>query len=227
MLRILLSLLLIVTCTAPAVAGGYLYRFKVEGRTVIKDYVPAELAPLGYDVLDSRGMVIRTVARELTASEIAERDRRIAAEKALEARKEARRKQDMDILRQYTSATDISRSLKRKVEDMRSQIAQQELLQQDLKNKLEQQQERAAGYERKGREVPDSLRVDIERLQTGLADIDAGIARREASIKALEDDYEQLFFRFRVLHVYPPGTLEEDVDPQRLPADARSGAPAG
>ena len=226
MLKLLSGLLLLTVTATHALAGNYFYRFSVEGRTVIKDYVPAELAPLGYEVLDSRGMVIRTVARELTASEIAERERRIAAAKALEARKEARRKQDMDILRQYASAADITRSLKRKVDDMRSQIAQQMLLQQDLRNKLEQQQGRAAGHERNGRDVPDSLRVDIERLQAGLADIDAGIARREASITALEQDYEQLYFRFRVLHVYEPGTLEEEVDPQRLPEDVRDDSPS-
>ncbi len=221
MIRLLICTLCLLTLALPASAAGNLYRFKVDGRIVIKDYVPSDLAPLGYEVLNSRGMVVDVVPRELTAAEIAERERQLAAQKALDERIEKRRKQDMDILRQYASSADIERALQRKLDDAQSQITQQELLQQDLRNKLEQQQERAAGYERNGQAVPDSLRVDIERLQIGLKDIEQGIARRQEGIATLKQEFDQLFYRFRVLKVYKPGILPENVDEQSLPADPR------
>ena len=221
MFRALICTCLLLSFSTTALAAGNLYRFRVDGRVVIKDYVPAELAPLGYEVLNNRGMVIDVVPRELTAAEIAERERKEAEQKALEERIERRRKADMDILRQYATIADIERALKRKLDDLESQITQQTLLQQDLRSKLEQQQERAAGYERNGQAVPDSLTVDIQRLQRGLDDIGAGIAQREEGIVQLRQDFETLFFRFRVLKVYEPGVLPEAVDPERLPADER------
>ena len=93
-----------------SLAAGNVYRFNVDGQVVIKDSVPADLAPLGYDVLNSRGMLVKRVPRELTPEEIAERDRLKAEQEARNVRIEQRKQKDKDLMRIYSTVADVDRA---------------------------------------------------------------------------------------------------------------------
>ena len=76
-----------------------LYRFVNEdGIVVLSNSIPPELVSRGYDVVRGDGTLVRVVPRELTPTEVAERERQLAQEKAAAARRhgsrESRRRSD-------------------------------------------------------------------------------------------------------------------------------------
>lgn len=219
MIRQYLWATILVLIIPAALAGTNVYRFNVDGQIIIKDYVPAELAPLGYQVLNAQGMVVRTVARELTANEIAERDRKIELERKRQARIDERKKADRDLLRLFATVDDVDRALTRKSEEVLTHIELQKRRIVDVQGKLESAQQVAANIERRGQAVSPDLKLEIEQYQQAIQDNELGIEQRYKSLKALEDEYAAFRYRVNVLTVYPLGTLSEDVDPARLPSE--------
>lgn len=207
---------LLILATPVVVAASNVYRFNVDGQIIIKDMVPADLAPLGYQVLNGQGMVIRTVPRELTPSEIAGRDRKIEIERQYQLRIEKRKNSDRDLLRLYTSISDVERALKRKSDEVRAHIDLQKRRLVDMRNKLESAQQVAANMERRGQEVSADLKAEISQYQQTIKDNELGIIEREQMIVSLDKEYSDVRYRLQVLTVYPPGTLPENVDPERL-----------
>jgi len=200
-----------------ALAAGNVYRFNVDGQVVIKDTIPAELAPLGYDVINSKGMVVKRVPRELTAAEIAERDQRKAEQEARLAHIAARKEKDRDLLRIYSTVADVDRALSRKSEEVVTQKDLQARRAEDLNEKLEQAQQAAADTERRGREVPQALLDEIRHYQEAIQGTQTAIAELERKLENLTAEYAVTRERLRILSVYPPGTLPEEVDDSRLP----------
>ncbi|MEC8908234.1 MAG: hypothetical protein VYE76_05110 [Pseudomonadota bacterium] len=201
-----------------SLAAGNVYRFNVDGQVVIKDSVPADLAPLGYDVLNSRGMLVKRVPRELTPEEIAERDRLKAEQEARNVRIERRKQKDKDLMRIYSTVADVDRALQRKSDEVITQKDLQARRITDLTEKLEQAQQAAANTERRGAAVPESLVDEIRHYQSAIQGAEVAIRELEEKLETLNHDYGVIRQRLRVLSVYPEGTLPEDVDNSRLPA---------
>lgn len=195
-----------------SVQASQLYRFTVDGSVTIKDHVPAEFSHLGYDVLNSRGMVIDRVPPAPTDEEIAERR---AQEAAAQARRDAiavQRQKDLDLLRLYAKPEDVERVRQRKVTEVESYVQLQRRRITDLEEKLERVQTNAANYERRGQSVPSDIRVEIVQLQSGIRDAHNNIRLRREEMQSNTQDYARDFERLRVLQVYPAGTLDSEVD---------------
>ena len=210
---------LFVLLTPAVLAGSNVYRFNVDGQIVIKDTVPADLAPLGYQVLNGQGMVIRTVPRELTAEEIAERDHKLEQERQFQARIDKRKTADRALLRLYSSISDVDRALKRKSEEVLAHIELQKRRSLDVQEKLESAQQVAANMERRGQEVSPELKAEISQYQQAIKDNELGVEERKNTLVALDKEYSEIRYRLQVLAVYPLGTLPEDVDVERLQAE--------
>lgn len=189
-----------------------LYRFKVDGRVIIKDHVPAEYSHMGYEVLNSSGLVVKRVAPAPTAEELAQRR---AAEKAKQerlAKIAAKRKQDLDLLRLYAKPEDVERARQRKADEIESYVQLQRRRIADLEVKLEQSQGDAANIERRGIEVPADLRLEIAQLQNRIRESHSNIKSRQREMINSTKEFSLQYERVRVLQVYKPGTLDEDVD---------------
>ena len=78
---LLLMVLLSGVLLASHAQARQLYRFTVDGAVVLKDHVPAEYSHLGYQVLNSQGMVVRTEPAP-TKEELEQRRAAEAAAKA-------------------------------------------------------------------------------------------------------------------------------------------------
>ncbi len=212
MLRLLFCLTLISSLLPlPASAAKQLYRFNVDGRVIVIDNVPADLAPLGYEVLNSQGLVLKVVPRELTDAEIAERDRRVAEQKAREQRIAKQREADNALLRLYATPEDADRALKRKTDDVQAHIELQQRRKADMQEKLQRAQQQAANVERQGREVGPELRADIALITNGLEDAKQKIAQRQEEKARLQQEFATLRRRIEILQDYPPGTLPEEI----------------
>ena len=208
----LLTVVLSGMLLASHVQAQQLYRFKVDGSVVLKDHIPTEFSHLGYEVLNSRGMVVRTVEPAPTKEELAQRR---AAEAAAKARKEAiaeQRRQDLDLLRLYAKPADVERARQRKADEIDSYIQLQRRRIADLEQKLEKAQQSAANFERRGQEVPADLRLEVLQLQNGIRDSENNIRQRQQEMQAMTRDMAEQYERVRILQVYAPGTLDEDVD---------------
>lgn len=188
------------------------YRFKVDGRTVLKDYLPAEYADLGYEVLNSRGMVIEVVEPAPTPEERAATAAREAAKLAREQAIENQRKEDLVLLRLYSRPEDVERARQRRTLELDSYIQLQRRNIADLAEKLEAEQNRAANIERNGREVPANVRTNIVQLQNGIKDSERNITQRQRAMSELTQQMAQQYERIRILQVYKPGVLPEDID---------------
>lgn len=209
---LLLMVLLSGVLLASHTQARQLYRFTVDGAVVLKDHVPAEYSHLGYQVLNSQGMVVRTVEPAPTKEEL---EQRRAAEAAAKARKEAiaeQRRQDLDLLRLYASPADVERARQRKADEIDSYIQLQRRRIVDLEQKLGQAQNAAANFERRGQEVPADLRLEVVQLQNGIRDSENNIRQRQQEMQAMTRDMADQYERVRILQVYTPGTLDEDVD---------------
>lgn len=189
-----------------------LYRFNVDGKVVIKDHVPAEYSHLGYEVLNGQGMVIRSVERAPTAEELAQRRAEEAAKKARQEAISNQRRKDMDLLRLYAKPEDVERARQRKADEIESYIQLQRRRITDLEDKLEKAQGRAANFERRGKEVPADMRLEIVQLQNGIRDSEDNIKARQQEKVEITREFADQYERVRILQVYQPGTLDEDID---------------
>lgn len=214
------ALLVLFTCAALLTTGlvhaQSLYRFKVEGRVVLKDHVPPEYSHLGYEILNNQGMVVKVVPPAPTAEELAQRRAEEAAKKARQDAIAAQRASDQDLLRLYARPSDVERSRKRKADEIESYMQLQRRRIADLEQKLEKAQQQAANFERRGQEVPPDLRLEVVQLQNGIRDSENNIRQRQQELEDSTREFAVQYERVRVLQVYPPGTLDEDVDLDRV-----------
>lgn len=200
-----------------AEASMKLYRFKVDGHVVVKDNVPPDLAPLGYEVLNSRGMVERVVPRAPTAEERAATERAEALRLDRERRHAELRNKDADLKRLYAQPGDVDRAQTRKADEIGSYIELQFRRISDLEEKLAKAQEKAANVERRGQEVPADMRLEIVQLENGIRDAQKNIDMRRKELDDSKIQFQKQRERLRILQVYELGTLPEDVDPAKLP----------
>lgn len=197
---------------SPSYASKKMYRFTVDGQMVIKDYIPAEYSQLGYDVLNHQGMVVQHIDPAPTADELA---RRRAQEVAAKAREEAitiQRRKDQDLLRLYARPEDVERARQRKADEIDSYVQLQRRRIADLEEKLGKSQGQAANIERRGQEVPADLRLEIVQLQNAVRDSEKNIVDRQQEMGEITREFADEYERVRILQVYPAGTLDEDVD---------------
>ena len=199
----------------PAYANK-LYRFDIDGRTVLKDHIPPELMKYGYEVLGSNGLVVEVVPPPPTPEELA----RIRAAKQAEERKQAARETqkeiDQGLMRLYERPKDVERARLRKSEEVNTYIRLQQKRAEGLEGKLLNVQTRAASFERDGMEVPADIRQEVSELQGALTDTEKDISDRRKELSRITREYAEQFERIRILQVYPLGTLYEDVDFERL-----------
>lgn len=200
-----------------------LYRFTLDGRVMVKDHIPAEYSHLGYEVLNSAGMVVKTVAPAPTAEELAIRRAAEQAKKERQERRVQQRKTDMDLLRLYAKPEDVERARQRKADEIESYIQLQRNSITDMETKLEHSQDRAANIERRGLEVPADVRLEIAQLQNRIRDSHTNIQKRQQEMRASATAFARHYQRVRVLQVYKPGTLAEEVDPNKV--DTQLSAP--
>lgn len=189
-----------------------LYRFNVDGQVVIKDYVPPEYVKLGYDVLNSQGMVIRQVPPAPTAAELAQRKAEEAAKKARQDAITQQRDNDMNLLRLYAKPADVERARQRKADEVESYVQLERRRITDLQDKLQKVEGQAANIERRGQEVPADMRLEIVQLQNGIRDSENNINTRQAEMAEITRQFADQYERVRILQVYQPGTLDDEVD---------------
>jgi hypothetical protein len=201
----LLSFLLISLFASTAMAETF-YRYVDDtGETVINNYIPADKAKLGYDVINDKGRVLETVPRQLTTEELAARSQeQINAAKEKEA-KERQNEYDLNLLRKYSFVSDIEAEKERKIREMtvRATILKGNLY--GVRSELEIEYENAAQAEKQGKSIAKKTRDRIEALESKITTTEELLVKREEDIEKTRKEYLYAIERFKQLQALKQG----------------------
>ncbi|WP_221793744.1 hypothetical protein [Oceanobacter mangrovi] len=199
-----------------SLAAGKLYRFKVDGKVIMKDYIPAEYSALGYDVLNTSGMLIERVPPAPTAEELAAKKAKEAVAEARKERVALQKEEDGKLLRLYERPRDVERARKRKTDEINTYIGLLQRRQDELDEKRRLAEADAKRISDGGRPIPDDIKKEIHDVDKALEDLHRDIEDRKAEFSRITREYAEQYERVRVLQLYPPGTLDDEVDYKRV-----------
>lgn len=197
----LLALLAVLLLMSPISACAKdLYRYtNDEGNMVVDDHVPPEYAARGYEVLNSDGVVLKVVPRELTEEELAQKG--VLEKQALEAAAEHERLRlwDESLMLRYSTIEDIEAARERSLRDLRIRVSILKSNARSLKQQVENYQRVAAGIERSGGTVDVERLKTIEELQFEIGSTERSILDREAEVAMVQEGFQDDIKRFEML----------------------------
>ncbi|HEY7884897.1 MAG TPA: hypothetical protein VIC08_08140, partial [Cellvibrionaceae bacterium] len=152
-------------------AGGVLYRYYEDGRQVVQQSLPPDVAPKGYDIISKSGHLLKKVPPAPKGTDIEKmvEQMRIEAELA---------EWDSRLRRRYSTEADIEAAKRRSLSELQGTVS---LLQANLGGviaQIEDQQRRAAILERTGRKVSETVLNNIQSLEQERVGIEQQIEQR-------------------------------------------------
>jgi len=192
-------------CALLGISGAHaaekrLYRYtNLEGNVVIDDRVPSEFAGSGYEVINSKGVVLDVIPRKMTAEERAAREQQSRAEvEAVEARKRALER-DENLLLRYSTIEDIEAAKERALSQLRVRISVLKSNRSSLKQKMEAMQAQAADVERQGRKVDEKQLEAMADMRAELLNTEQSIELRKAELTEVTTAFDDDIARFKEL----------------------------
>jgi hypothetical protein len=166
----------------------------------VVDYqVPADYVGKGYEVLNSDGMVIQVVPRELTEEEKKVRNAQQELEAAATAEEQRLREWDESLLLRYSTVADIEAARERALRDLRIRLSILKGNKRSLKQQAENYQAQAADMERSGQQVDVARLGAIENIQKEIETTDRAIDDRAKEIEEVSAAFQQDIERFEML----------------------------
>lgn len=177
-----------------------LYRYRnAEGNTVVGFQVPPESVGGGYEVLNSKGIVVKVVPRELTEEERQQKDAQEKLLKEAKAEEERLRKWDESLMLRYSTVADIEDARRRAMGNLEIRLAILKGNRRSYRQQVENYQSQLADTERAGGEVDVEHLREIENLQNEIKSTEQLITKRELEIAELAAAYEADIERFEML----------------------------
>jgi len=168
------------------------YRYKDKsGVQVINTYVPPEYVKYGYDVITSRGQVIRVIPPAPTEDELAAREEQKKLKEEQKRQAEVQRAVDARLMQLYSHPDDAKRALERKLAELDYQVSQKRGQLVALNSKKEKEEEYAAARERMGKVVSEETMQDIARFERQISDINKQIQEIEEGKKVAQIKFEK------------------------------------
>jgi hypothetical protein len=185
---------------APVSRAANLYRYiNSEGVTVVDYQVPSDYVARGYEILNTDGMVIRVVPRELTEEEKKVRNAQQELEAAASAEEQRLREWDESLLLRYSTVADIEAARERALRDLRIRLSILKSNKRSLKQQVENYQAQAADLERSGQEVDVARLSAIEDIQAEIESTERSINDRGREIEDVSAAYQKDIERFEML----------------------------
>lgn len=179
-------------------ANPVFYRYKnAQGQLVLTQTLPAEFADKGYDVLNEKGRVTKTIPPALTPEEIKKRDEKLEQERLALIEKKKQAERDEELKQLFSEPNDAVRVLNRNFQDIQSVVEIKRSNMLSLKSQIIDEESRAADRQRKGYSVGEdtlaklsSLKKDVENTQKDIAELynklDLTLIEFDEKIKRLE-----------------------------------------
>lgn len=166
--------------------------------------VPPEYSQKRVEVVNDKGQVVKVYPRALTPEELEAAKQAELDKKQAEQRERERKRQDLILLRTFTTERDIELSRRSKVAAIKSIIDITESNTKNLRRNLEDLQKKAADYERSGEKPPKMLIQDMESLKGQIQDNESFVAKKQQAIIQLDKKYDKDLERFRELKSVRP-----------------------
>jgi len=165
---ILVATLLFAAAGAGA-EGHNRYKWKdAEGNLHFDDVLPPEAMRIGYDIVNSNGIVVKHVDRLKTAAEL-KADEEAAAKKAEEKRiVDEQTKADQQTLAAYPTENELIDSHKAQLAMLDQNIHATEISLQSQEKSLTEMLSHAADLDRNGQPVPKTLQSQIDTLRRNI-----------------------------------------------------------
>jgi hypothetical protein len=173
-------------------SAAQLYRYKDDqGNYVLNQTIPPKYVKKGYDILNSQGRVIRTVAPALTPDQIAARDAALEQERL---RKEAAAKQaiiDNELKQLYSHPNDAVRVLSRRVADIHSHIQAKQSRIETAKKNIIDQESAAADRQRQGLKILETTLKRLEKLKSDIAINEHDISESYNELEKVKEEFHE------------------------------------
>lgn len=196
-------------------AKNYYRYIDNNGKVVVKDTLSTEAVKKGYDIISASGRLIEKVPPPLTKEQrIAEKLRQDQLKaQAAERRKE--RQRDTLLLRQYQNVEDIERSKNSQVSTLKINLRIINSHTKSLERKLQEQEKRAANYERRGKAVPDATLHEISAIKNQITANEESVKRYNEQIKNIDVQFQKDKIRLQELkaEIFVENSLR---DPNRI-----------
>jgi len=188
----LIVLLLSCISAAYATTGARLYRYiSGEGVVVIDDKIPPNYVAQGYDILSSTGQLLDTIEPSVPQN---------AVEKALRKKVlAAREKEDRFILISYSSVGEIQAAMARKLQQVDREVKGIRTNIKGSTRRIAFEQQRAANYQRGGRQVPENVKETLLVLDAEVGKSESLLVLKEEEYNKLEERYLGYIERYREL----------------------------
>lgn len=152
-------------------ATRYYRYFNSEGVEEISHTIPAERAPLGYDVLDADMRLVETIAPQLSPEEIVIRDR-LRHEEAVCLASQKR------VRALYESEDDIAHAEKQALNSLANRITNAQANLAQLRNLRRELEDEAARMDRAGKSLTGIVLGNIGRAKAQIDNLESEIAQK-------------------------------------------------
>lgn len=201
LLSITLPLAIVVAAPAFAsITSSEHYRWKdTAGVVHFSDTIPASALPLGYDIVDNQGRVIRHVERELTPAErhaaAAEAARQAAAKRAVQQQN----LEDAQLLAAYPTDKSLQDSQQGDLKQIEVDIATLEGNLKDQETALTDMLAHAADLQHAGKPVPPFVNKNIAAQRDSVNTDRTALERRRADLARAKLKFAAQLQRYRAL----------------------------
>lgn len=172
--------------------AGRLYRYiNGEGIVVIDDKIPPNYVAQGYDILSYTGQLLDTVAPSVPQDKVekARRKKELAA----------REKEERFILISFSSVGDIQAAMARKLEQLDTEVKGIKANISGSTKRIASEQQRAANYQRGGRQVPENVKATLFELEAEVIKSESLLEHKQEEYEKTEERYLGYIERYRQL----------------------------
>jgi hypothetical protein len=180
--------------------NAYRYRWKdASGQSYFSDSLTSDAMKAGYDVVNSQGMVVRHVDRQLTADERAAARKVADAQAAAEQARQQRQREDAQMLNAYPNETAFAAAKNAEVDNFEQAARTTRLNLQGQEKALAELLNRAGDLERAKQPVPKYLSDRIAEQRNTVASLRATLQRQQAAKDAAKTNMEAQLRHYREL----------------------------
>ena len=188
----------LVSCSIATADNLYRYNNN-EGGTVVDWHVPAKFAGRGYEVLNPQGEVIEVVPRQLSGSELNDKDLVERLKRGAEAERARLAEWDRFLLLRYSTVEDIDAARDRALRELKIRLSILVSNQRVARGRLETALSRLADVERRGEAPSEQDLAAVDTLRSEIASLGRSIEEREGQVAAVTEDYARDRDRFAQL----------------------------
>jgi hypothetical protein len=180
--------------------NAYRYRWKdTSGQSYFSDSLTSDAMKAGYDVVNSQGMVVRHVDRQLTADERAAARKVADAQAAAQQAQQQRQREDAQMLNAYPDEAAFAAAKSAEVDNFEQAARTTRLNLQGQEKALADLLTRAGDLERAKQPVPKYLSDRITEQRNTVASLRATLQRQQAAKDTAKTNMEAQLRHYREL----------------------------